>query len=269
MAYEKEKFETEDERRVAGLLGGLRRVEAPTDFDLRLKGRIANHHSSNDRVFSRLIFLKFAVPALVLIALGAFLFSASIFGPDVSVPPVITEIPRDFSQPEFSNEQTASVGNPQSPSTEPNTFVEPSSNITADKRIDRSPRNSDRNNERGGGSVDMTVRGTEKPIMPSGIDPERDANTNRPPGFDGAGELSAKDMLSFLGIEAVLEAGKWRVKSVSGTSTAGRSGLMADDVIEAVDSTPLAGGTRLKGGESIRTLVVRRNGEIVRIYLKN
>ncbi|MGQ0543393.1 MAG: hypothetical protein ACT4O9_16350 [Blastocatellia bacterium] len=266
MAFNEEKFETEEEQRIAGQLRGLRRVEAPQDFDMRLKARFANHRPSNDGVFPRLIFMKFALPAIVLAAFGIFLFSASIFGPDISVPPVVTEAPRDVSQPAFSNEQMASAENSQKPSTEPNTSREPSSNLMAEKRNER-PR--DRKDGNGGGSVDMTVRGTEKPVLPSGIDPERDANTNRPAGFDGAGVLPAKDMLSFLGIKAELEAGKWRVKSVSDTSTAGRSGVMADDVIEAVDNTPLDGGTRLRGGESIRTLVIRRNGETVRINLKN
>src|SRR5688500_18285244 len=76
-----------DDARISSLLRGLRRVDAPADFDFKLKARIAN--ASPARTASAGLFpvLKFAAPLLLLLPIVGFFITNGLFSSDqASIP---------------------------------------------------------------------------------------------------------------------------------------------------------------------------------------
>jgi hypothetical protein len=112
----------------------------------------------------------------------------------------------------------------------------------------------------------------------------RPANVILPPGFESATspargnnnsnsesgpEIPVSEILEILGVRAEIVGGAWTVRSTTKTSIAERSGLVANDVIEAINDQTLAGRTALKAGFEAKTLRVRRDGKALQIDLKN
>ena len=71
------------------------------------------------------------------------------------------------------------------------------------------------------------------------------------------------------GINADFENGKWKVKSVTANSLGESSGVMKDDIIEAIDNQSLASEIIKSKTFSGKTITVTRNGEKLQIKLRN
>lgn len=253
MASEPEKFENDE---VGRLLGSLKHVEPPADFDFRVRGRIAA-----GRAGVRGAWLptpaRVTAAALVGLAAGYFGFRSMQTPPaqveqagiaPVSAPPQIAPLPaaNAFSRPETVREEP--------PPTQPTTAaVNTKTPETPSKPI---------NDERGGGSIDFTS-GVKQTILPRGLDPDKKIDDDR--GFQRQG-IPVADVLSQLGIAAAASGAGWRVTSVTGR--AARSGLLPGDVIEALGGRSLVKRTSLDGTVSGSSLRVRRDGKTLEITLQ-
>src|SRR5688572_29519198 len=78
--------ESADEQQISKMLGGLKRVEAPGDFDLRVRGRIAAGKPA-DKSSWLPVPVRLAVPlGLLLLVGGYFAFNSFYWTGNVSVP---------------------------------------------------------------------------------------------------------------------------------------------------------------------------------------
>ncbi|MBK9216681.1 MAG: hypothetical protein IPM59_14010 [Chloracidobacterium sp.] len=243
---------------VGKLLGTLGRVDPPGDFDVRVRARIAAGIPARR---SLLPFARIAVPAALLLAVGGYFGYTSFFAP-ADVPPVAETRAAPDSQPQLPSmppDNTLAVRPDEvavrapSPNNSLSTLPGP--------KTPEAVRPSD---EQGGGSLDFSFP-TARRRLPRGLDPDRvitDANI----GSDA--RLSAATVMGMLGISAACSASGCRVRAVSPNSIAANSGVVAGDVIEAVDGTALNAGTSFSGQFSAANVRVRRNGSTMTISLR-
>ena len=258
---EQKNFEIENDP-VRSLLGGLKRVEAPGDFDFRVKARIASGRPA-DRSASWLPALaKLSVPLAVLLLIGGFFgYNALYPTNNVAVAPVVetqSVLPVPDRKPVEpvaapSNEVVAKVNETKPAVTDEIIAAKPT-----EKRIVPAVPS---NRQPGGGSVDRASR-ISTSITPKDPDPN---GTNLPKDMNRSAGVSARDVLSRIGV-GVDPSGK--VGSVKANSVADRSGLKAGDVVEAIDGQGLTQTTTLENKSTVKSVRVRRGGTTVQIDLK-
>jgi hypothetical protein len=269
------------------MIDNLRRVDAPNDFDFRVKARIANAKPVDfqPRFFP---ILRYVLPiGLVVLVLGVFAFNTSFFfgsntAPQVAVSfsptPSIAESPAtvNFSTPE---PMVATV-NPPQPSPGENIVAE-SSNVkptaneqgsqfiaaNSTRRVQReSRRNASDDFNNGAGS--RVIAGT----LPSVLVPE-EFSSNKPvaPSMSAGNQNPITDVqiLNFIGIETVSEKGGKRVKSVKPDSLAERSDVRVGDVIEAIDGKRIGEKPLLMETFESKKLTVVRAAKKIEIVLQN
>jgi len=244
------------EERIEELLGGLQKVDAPLGFEERVMRRITGSGSGErSRGPALLLALKFAVPAAVLLLMGAmFLF----FGgrePDVaSVPPVPEgQIVTPHSEELSQTTETASLGSSSSDQTPR------SPKASASRRSNGStgPRT-------GVNSEDIAVQGPGETFTPPGLDarvPNVDPSTVPP----GGGNI--RDVLSFIGISADCGRDGCRVTSLSNGSLADRAKLNVGDRIVLIDGRPINDSTSFSGPTSFKSFQVVRGGRSINLSL--
>ena len=231
MANEENDFENDE---INHLLGSLKRVDAPGDFDFHVRARIA---TGRPAVGAKWLpaFGKAAAMVLLLAAVGGYFGFRSYRSPvvetsvisvpalnDETVPPK-DEVASDREAIPPVKEQTPGQVRP------PETVAQTAPQVASNRLVSRTGSNIR------GGSRDMTQR-----IANVISDP---ASTPR----------LSKDNLSALGVDASEGGSGWTVGEVKQNSRAERSGLKAGDVIEAVK------------GNTVR---VRRGGKVVSVKLK-
>lgn len=274
MGYEEteNRFETEegltaDEAKVRGMLGGMKRVEAPKDFGFKVQARIANARPETFREKRGLGFLGYAMPlGLVLVVTSAFIINSVYSVSDNTIPPVAaideTRGPIDRLLTPQSNEVAIVVpGDPRS-----NSNSGPDANTLAvnPNRPSRERRTGD-SRDSGGGSID---RASERPI-PLFQPPGAQSNTAGSPGEVVArGQIAVRAVLEIVGIKADFADHGWKVKSVDSNSVAERSGVKSGDLIEAINGLPVTDGTQFSGRFIGKNLRVNRDGKTVEIDLK-
>jgi hypothetical protein len=245
-----------EDAQVRQILGDLKKVDAPKDFDFRLKARIA---ASSAKDFEPRLFpaLRIAAPlGLALIVLALFVIGGlysvdnntvpQIAGGDIPIPNINKDKPRE----EFA------AGNSQPENFEPNSDEtnEPK-NLELTANLDKPKKDAPQTENNGGGSRDTAVK---------------DPNVFLPGGFGSKNPLAVKDVLEMLGIEASLSGKKWKVKAIRKNSTAERAGVKADDTVEAINGVKLPAQTiTLNGAFTGKTLTVVRGGEKIEIDLQN
>jgi hypothetical protein len=261
-----------DEARVAEMLGGLRRVEAPGDFEFYVKARIAQAAPADitpSPLFGRLKI--FAPLALVLMVAGfvgfnEFFSSRPNNGTVVAEQPHIEEPTKQFQQ----GDSVAAVPEPN------NSLTQPEANRDNSDRdeVASGPRGSDRarktigNSDTGGGSKTVAGRGTSAVINPPGINPNPPTNEASATPPEGIAKTTAREFLSLLGIDAEPGTGGWKVTSFKANSPADHSGVKTGDLIEALDDRKLEADSAFTGNFVVKTLKVLRDGKSLTIVLK-
>lgn len=245
MSNEEKKIAQLENDPVRKLLSGLKRVEAPGDFDFRVKARIVSGRPM-DRDNSWLpASVRLAVPLGLLLLVGGYFGLHAIYSPNnLGVSPVV------------GIQDTVPATDVKS--TEP--VAPPVREIIA-KSVESKPADTDN---------DINARSSEKKIVLSGP-------SNRKPGggsYDVARRISktlrpkgvtAKDVLTFIGVEA---DALWKVGLVKQNSMADRSGLRTGDVIEAINDQTLTEKTVFGNRSSGKTVRVRRDNKSIQIDLK-
>lgn len=243
---------------VSRLLGDLNKVEAPKDFEFRVRAGIAGGKPADTSRMSWLV--KATVPLVLVLMIGGYFGYRALRTEPVSSP----------SQPEKA-QQNAPVAQPiqappiaQQPIGDPNIAKRDNVVIQPDGTKPQAPKT---DNQPGGGSYEEAVKPTN-PIYPRGVDPRKtqaDASKGQMPGA----RMSLSSFLSTAGITGGFAAGGWHVSSIADRSMAASSGLKAGDVIEYINDQPITGNIDLPSTFSLKSMRVRRNGASVTIPLKN
>lgn len=207
------------------LLGGLRRVECPKDFDFRVKARIAKGRPAETRRLWSPV--RVAVPLLLLLTFGTFvgyrvLNQAPAINSVAGVPQV--------EAPAGPNAFAPQVETPQPSSTA--TAVTPPDIASADtpEKLNVKPivktAPTAKTEKPGGGSYD-TAAGTGANIIS-----KKDEDDLAPEPQVRRVLISTREFLTNSGISATYPGAGGRITSVGGAASA--AGVIAGDVIESV-----------------------------------
>ncbi|MEO8650547.1 MAG: hypothetical protein ABI539_15395, partial [Acidobacteriota bacterium] len=168
-----------DEKKIAQILSGLSRVEAPGDFEIRVRARIANGQPSPPRRFSTAAVIGFAAPAILVLAAGVFVyFGLARQTPEIAMPKAETptrqaeQARTDAPAPPVTNESELPAAN-GSPTVRSTTEVAG----VGTKNNRRLQTVSDKRDDRAGSSRDETFRSTNKVILPRGLSPDAPVST--------------------------------------------------------------------------------------------
>jgi hypothetical protein len=212
-------FDNDD---ISRLLGSLKQVDPPGDFDTRVRARIAHGRPSAKRSW-----MPVPVGATLLVMLAAGYFGLrSYYGPATIQEASVIPLQQLNDQP--AAEQKAPPANP--------IVVEPTEEQTRDRIASKPPemqpsipnplrahlvKSKTADKERGGGNRDSAL--TSPNVMTA---PELTRNLS-------------KEVLSTFGIEANDTGAGWTVGDVKQNSRAQRSGLKTGDVIESLKNNSL------------------------------
>ncbi len=271
-----------EQTRVWQMIDILPRVDAPVNFDFRVKARIANSKSAD---FQSRFFpvLRYVMPlGVIVLLLGIIAFNANYFSynnatPQIAkfVPPTSIEKETRASGPSFTNQNILpAAGNENSVASRSNAnavFVKDTqqtqiavANIKKKQRTETPKKNTEETD--GVMSRDSTF--SKAPLkLPRGLDPNRKIEMAPNPG--NTKSFTAEEILPFLGIEIVLQNENRTVKSIKQNSLAERSGVKVGDVIEAIDGKKISdepfSGRTIKG----KTLTILRGTKKIEIALSN
>jgi hypothetical protein len=260
-----------DEQRLRGMLGALDRVEAPPDFDFRLKARIAAAAPRRD--FRSWVFaLRFGVPALLLLmvlgAAGLFLTRSG----------EVEQLARteNETRPAVAPAEESALAleditreDPVPLSTEGSAELPPAREV-----VTRVP---------SGRSRPALPVKREAPFIGVREDAYRPAptlnlniNSNTAPAAVREPEkpekpvvIGVREVFDAIGINASYQEGGWRVTSVTENGLAGRSGVARGDVIEAIDDEKLPADASYVRSFSGRKVTLIRGSEKIQVVLKN
>lgn len=276
MSYEKTTKETEilsaDDEKLREMCLSLKRVDAPKDFDFKLKARIAKTNASDFKPRFGVAF-RYALPALAVIMVfgwlaytGGFWSSA---GNQVAVEkPTIQQtptLPQNSAAANFApaeKKEEISENAPDSLADQSSPKV-PETEVAG--RQPKAPKKDLPKNNPGGGSKDFGVM----PATP------RQPNFNSTPlnqvsrNIEKVVPMPVKEVLSQMGINSSFENGKWTVKSIAANSLAEGSGVESGDILEAIDDQPLSAENIDGKSVSGKTFTVTRNGEKIVLKVRN
>ncbi len=275
----------EDEK-LRQMIGDLQRIDAPKDFDFRLKARMAKAKSSDFKP-RFLPALRYVLPLSAILVIFAFVILNGLYFPDSQAVSQVEEITPKPNIEKGSSPiiQTANVFNAAKdaesvvevlpikqeqakveknvkPSAKELQFVSvksptviPKKNLVVKEEL----------KDDGGGSR-VSAASVSPVITPNGI------NLNSPPQTPSNSEnlpsLNAQEILSQLGIEASFTDASWKVKSVKKYSLAENSGVQIGDVVEAIDGEKLSDKPLHSKSIAGKTLTILRGAEKIEISLQ-
>lgn len=242
--------ESGQDEQISKMLGGLKRVDAPGDFNFRVTGRIAARQPVK-KVGWWASPVRLAVPlAFLLLVGGYFGFNALYSADKMGVAPVAEIQPTNFTPdpPAIPNED--SVVLPQNEVVTVGTDPKQPGSADKEQILHGKTPGSDR---RRGGSID--VAGSEnRLIYPRGVNPNA--------------QLKVKNLLEIIGVKAVFSRSGWRVDAVTENNIAARSGVKTGDMIEAINDQRLTEKTSFGNRFTGKSLNVLRDGKSLHIELK-
>lgn len=268
--------EKKDEIAVAGLLESLPRVEAPGDFDLRVRARIAAGRPKRTPWFPAAV--RVAVPLGLVLSVGGYVGYRAVYQPvstnsDVGlsktsdtglVPPATIEVAvSNNSLPDTSGDGGNGKPTVKLPPNDDKTLTSAKTNMD--------PKSDTSGNERRpvgnprGGSFDAAVK-ESKTIYPRGINPNSRISV-RSKDLDRLGVISAKDVITQFGVEVIYAGSELKVISVKENSPAQHAGLKSGDIVEAINDQPIRENTMFRGRFSGKSIRLKRDGATVTIDL--
>lgn len=276
----------EDEK-VRALLGSLKRVAAPADFDFRLKAKIARARPNDYRPAQFLPVLRYVLPLGLVLFVSALAVLNGVYFTDgksaqpiaenrfenssaantsdtaakiasnsvesVQIAPKEPEILTAFNQPKVEDKRKQTAANPP---------LDVASRINGKTKAKTSlDKNSDENTIYSRTSAFSLANA----ITPPGINPNKTVQTS--PNINGAKPLTVREVLSQLGIEAVYAGENWTVKSVGQNTLAERSGIKTGDAVEAIDGEKLTDKPLKHITVEGKKLTIARGVEKIEIFL--
>lgn len=271
--------------RVWRMLEALPRVEAPNDFDFRLKARIATAESGDFQ--PRWWYaLRYVVPVLAAaLVLTLVLASQNFFitSPEtardtkenqekqIEIPQQSVVAPSEsiVAENNSANEEekppvvTAESGESAAENFERESIVLASDTKDKERGVTQREKIED-----GGGSRVISAEPSKVFILPRGIENTNSKPIENPSEVTKIKPIFVENLLSEIGIETFSENGKRKVKSVRENSPAQRSGVQVGDEIEAIDDNKLDKPIE-SAAIKVKVLTVTRNGEIMKIPLSS
>ena len=256
-----------DDNEVSRLLGALKRVEAPANFNFRVKSRIESGRPISRSAFNVPLLVRYLVPAALLLVVAYFGLNALRGGKTVTPNVAVTQpaAVAPAAPVTTNNEQVAPPANEQAPERALVQKPEGNSPLSAAPKDKKSSKNL--SDSPAGFSHDEAV-GPGKVLLPRGLT----SNSNIPistKGLDSGPQLTAKELLSILGIKAAYDGSGWKVESADAAGMAGRSGVKAGDVIESINDQAITDKTTFGNKFNGHSIRVRRDGASVTVVLKN
>ncbi len=258
-----------DEQKISQLLSGLKRVEAPKDFDFHLKARIANGRPEEVRPASLFPILKYALPLAVFLFVGAGLILNSSYDDWRSGPTVV-------DNGSAADTPVPPVANSVLPVQTPEAVDSPSASaFAADKAVTgEDPQMASQKKPKRpvtvGRSSDL-INVEPKTLQPGSTD--RTGGTATPPLLLPKGsqkdKYTAAEGLVLLGIDANFENRRWNVRSVKANEIADFIGVRPGDKLIAIDGKPIDDKTEFVGRVEASTIRVLRGGETMDLNAKN
>lgn len=257
-----------DDDAVGKLLGSLDRVDVPSDFDFRVKARIAVGKPTDKTAQWLPAPIRYAVPLILLLFIGGyFAFNSfhSVRTGDVPAIPVVQMtndvLAADAAPPETivpTSDQTIAVaGDERLPDSRTKPLIK-----LPEKRI--ASRRPTADTSGGGSYVEASNKGRQ--ILPRGFDLNAKAPLN-PKGLARNVQIPAKEILTLIGVNAEFAGSEWKAGSVVPNSIAEHAGVQSGDVIDAVNDKPLTEKISFGNRFNIKNLRVRRDGKSVLISL--
>lgn len=262
---------SEDEK-LRNMIGNLKRIDAPKNFEMRLKARIAGTASNNFQP-RFLPVLRYVLPLSTILVIFAFVILNGLYFPEnQTVSQITPEAPQlQIEQnllPVDRFERTADTSG-----TDKELIEETPINQAEQAQIKKavkpqfiaaaSPVSSSRKNpvkkekkDDGGGSRDSALSVPPINLTPKGITLNSPVATTLKP-------LNAQEILSQLGIEAVFTNAGCNVKSVSQETL----GVKVGDVIESIDGEKLTDKLLYTNVGALKKLMVLRGAEKIEIIL--
>ncbi|NOT47825.1 MAG: hypothetical protein HOP17_08755 [Acidobacteria bacterium] len=269
MTHEEHNFgggaEHPDEQKISQMLSGLKRVEAPKDFDFHLKARIAKGRPQEVRPASLFPILKYTLPlaAFLFAGAGILFYNSYTGGLDRNMVAAPEQAPSDVIKAAVAT-PSAQPGNVDSAQ---NRRTEFSPKVPIPVKSVTQPRT-----EPGSNNILNPVRSRDfsTPVrsrdFPSRSVPEGNSALRtlgvappalNPKGMD-LGPLGVVQALQRLDAEASFEGDRWRVKSVKANGIADQIGLKAGDELKAIDGKDVGEKTQFESPFSVRTIRVQR-----------
>jgi hypothetical protein len=256
-------MDPQSEERVAELLGGLERVNAPENFESRVRSRLSVAPTGS----GGLGFLKLAIPTAALAAIALFLFVSGYLNRDISDDVVVDSntlvVPETRTAQEGAPNDRPAASQAQVPAQEQAAIQPVNSNALPVNSLRRKGVAADRSND-APGSYDIGSNSNETIVTPPGF------NTNSRPRGDANMErqmrrptIAVTDVLRYTGVNAEFRGGECVVNSVVSKSVAERVGVKAGDVIVSLNDIRLGSGTGFPSGVDLRSITVRRGGSTV------
>lgn len=250
---------------VAAMLNALPRVEAPENFEFRVKARIAQGAAPRTTLFP---FLRVAAPLTLVLLIGAFVVFYGLLPERTEVPAVVATAEREpinvRPQSEVPVPPTQTVSGPQieqSHEAIPDESYVAAGKPTAVRRT-AAPEIVKPSQ---GGSRDFSLNSV-KPKLPPGFESVEPKSLNGNANSSAA-NVPLLNVLGILGITADFANGGWKVRSVVENSVAARAGVRAADVIEAIDGQMIKGDSLVRG--DAKTFTVRRDGKQMNLSMAN
>lgn len=278
MIKEEPKNETEilsaDEQKIREMCLSLKKIDAPKDFNFKLKARIANSKPSNFQPRFGFTF-RYAVPALALIfVLGLLAYNGGFLSSknnstiaESSVEPQNPALSKNtatsnFLIPENKKQLKDDVAISSSNQTLPKVLENEIASSNPKKTKKDFPENK-KDSFNGSRDFDSKRDIPRQPNFNSNSFPQK------PQINETTNPISVKEVLLINGISADFENGKWTVKSVTVNSVGESSGVKESDVIEAIDSQTISAETVFNKTINGKTITVVRDSKKLEIKLRN
>ncbi len=260
---------TSDEERVAEMLGGLKRIAAPKDFDIRVRARIAQGRPREILRPNFFPILKYAVPLGLFLVFGSVFFIYNSYDPAldqaiVSVPgasdqPGIVNAPDEVPHTAIASRKTAE---------EPSAGVSEPQDTQGEKRVpEQEPQLAAKVKAADGRSVDFRSSRVTEPRGSFTDRALRPAPTPRTPTGMQLNPLSVSEALKLIGADASFENSSWVIKTVAAGGVAERMGMRSGDRLKAIDGEPVAETTLFPSKFGARTIRVQRSGALLDLSL--
>lgn len=257
------------DEQVRHMLGNLPRVSAPSEFDFRLRGRIAKRKLVRISGFRVPAAITYAMGlGVVLIAFGV-LGMAWMYSGDPAGTPVVAglapapTVNRDRSEKvEVSVPEIKAVENivaaskrKEAPALPRSAAVDPKADF-AEPVIMRPTV-----------MVPDAALKNARSVYPQGIRP--DAGNSSPDANVALGKpIEAKEVISRLGVRAAFGGGGWRVDAVNPGSPAAKGGIRPGDIIETINGDPVWANSSFTDRFSPKNLRVIRGGQAIQISVE-
>lgn len=261
-SYESETLSA-DERKLSALLGSLQRVEAPKDFDFKLKAKIAAGAPDETRKTFLFPSLRYVLPLCLVMILTGFAALRILAPGEQPIAPTLADNfqpPQNFQEKTIVPEVSANVNlavNVAAPE-----IVKVPKPTAAGKR--NSPIIAVESSRKSGARTESKTKdnfvGERESAVKEAVPLNLSPNV-RNPGTGQEVEIPIREVLSTLGIEVEFSGSGCRVVSVREGTSARIANFQPGDLIEAIDNKKLSSDTTFSESFKAKTFRVVRAGK--------